>query len=352
MQEDELLEFLYQTPVGVIKTDLSGNILILNPKSTNLLMSINPNFDGNLPNLFELFSLYDKFFMQKIESRLHTNEKLIFENYDIDINKYNIKKLRIQSIKLASNNIAFVIDDISRLIELEENKKEIEKRLDAQQENLAKIGQAIRSVIHDLRNPIGNIQTISEMSEYTTPEELKDIFDTTIKTVLSEINSLMEDLLDYTKIETPKFDKIPIEVLAKHLKIKFDYFEKEFKVPFDFFYEKNIELICDEQKIVRIFTNISGNAAKALGKMKLSNPLIKIGINKEGKNIKFTIADNGTGIPLGLLEKLFDPFAFKSDYVGNGIGLSIVKNIVNMHKGSIDVVSNKDGTTFTILIPN
>ncbi len=46
--------------------------------------------------------------------------------------------------------------------------------------------------------------------------------------------------------------------------------------------------------------------------------------------------------------KLFDPFAFKSDYVGNGIGLSIV----NMHKGSIGVVSNKDGTVFTILISN
>ncbi|HPO49285.1 MAG TPA: ATP-binding protein, partial [Spirochaetota bacterium] len=95
--------------------------------------------------------------------------------------------------------------------------------------------------------------------------------------------------------------------------------------------------------------NICSNAVKALSKMKLDYPLIEVNILKEKDKTKISISDNGTGIPVDLLEKMFDPFAFKSDYVGNGIGLSIVKNIIDMHKGTIDVNSSKKGTLFTIV---
>ncbi len=349
MNEDELLEFLYQTPVGVIKTDLDGVVEILNPKATNILMTVNPDFQGEIPNIFELFSIYDKYFTEKIIDKIEKNDKVVFENYDIEINKFNLKKLRIQCVKLASNNLAFVIEDISKLIELEEKNKFIEKQLTYQEQKLIKIGQAIRSVIHDLRNPIGNIQIISDMSDFTTPDELKDLFDSTIKTVLGEINSLMQDLLDYSKAESLKLEEVSIETLVDHLKIKFDYFTKEYKIPFEIKYQKNATIKCDEQKIIRVFNNICSNAVKALSKMKLDYPLIEVNILKEKDKTKISISDNGTGIPVDLLEKMFDPFAFKSDYVGNGIGLSIVKNIIDMHKGTIDVNSSKKGTLFTIV---
>ena len=206
-------------------------------------------------------------------------------------------------------------------------------------------------VVHDLRNPLSNIKTISDMVELASVEEARELLQENINVILDEINGIIGDMLDYTRAEIPKLVPVSIAVINYHLSMKFDLMMKESGVTIEYYSVDDFDLLCEESKIVRVFNNIVGNAIKALVSHKISNPVIKVTIEKSNENALITIKDNGDGIPDELIGKLFEPFAFKSGYVGNGIGLPIVKSIIDMHNGSISVTSGKDGTEFKIMIP-
>lgn len=353
MIDKETLEVLYLLPIGIIETDYNGKVVQLNPYSTNLIMLMQSNqaYESDI-NCFSIFSRFDKDFGYLLERGLASKDPVIFKNHDIIINENGIRKIRMQCRKLLTESLIFVIEDITSMVESEEKRKNIEDELNSQQKNLAKIGQAIRSVVHDLRNPIGVIQSFDQIIDDMDLEEVRDFYHTSIMDVLKHINSMVNELLDFTKAELPDKEYVKVSDFVNYLKIAFSNSITNNGVDIKYDVDEDAIIYIDEKKLTRVFENISRNAAKAMIESGISNPEIIISIYNIGDSTEMFISDNGPGIPNDLIDKLFDPFAYKSKLVGNGIGLSIVKKFVDMHKGTITVDSNSQGTTFYISLPS
>jgi C4-dicarboxylate-specific signal transduction histidine kinase len=106
--------------------------------------------------------------------------------------------------------------------------------------------------------------------------------------------------------------------------------------------------------IEQIVINLIHNAMNALDGISRRDKLIHIETSRENDTVKLVVADNGTGLPDGVGEQLFDPFfSTRKNGEGTGLGLAIVKRFVEEHKGQIQYADNPSGgATFTISFPD
>ncbi|WP_347396293.1 sensor histidine kinase, partial [Parabacteroides leei] len=112
----------------------------------------------------------------------------------------------------------------------------------------------------------------------------------------------------------------------------------------------HLQIIADKAMIEQILINLIRNAVDAT--QNCSEPSIELsaGINAEGKTY-IQVSDNGTGIPADVQERIFIPF-FTTKPTGSGIGLSISRQIMHMHKGSLTVISEAgQGSRFLLTFP-
>ena len=105
----------------------------------------------------------------------------------------------------------------------------------------------------------------------------------------------------------------------------------------------------DKAQWIRVITNLIQNSLQSISKKK--TPQIGIQLIKESGEILLIVSDNGKGISPSLTDKIFEP-KFTTKTSGMGLGLGIVKNIIESHNGTISFISRqKKGTTFTIRLP-
>jgi signal transduction histidine kinase len=107
-------------------------------------------------------------------------------------------------------------------------------------------------------------------------------------------------------------------------------------------------VIMDEQRMFRVFFNLADNARKAMPQ----GGKFSIKAFKADQTIKVEVADTGIGMDLSIQKKIFDPFFSYSDQGGTGLGMSIVKSIIEAHHGTLFVSSKLNGgTTFRVTLP-
>jgi signal transduction histidine kinase len=112
------------------------------------------------------------------------------------------------------------------------------------------------------------------------------------------------------------------------------------------------KLLCRRIHVKQIFANLVGNAMKYMGQQ--SHPQVEIGWMKNEQGIHLFVRDNGVGIDPSMLDRIFLPFVRlgTEEVEGSGIGLSIVKTVVEQYKGSVSVESSPGaGSTFSVLLP-
>ena len=118
--------------------------------------------------------------------------------------------------------------------------------------------------------------------------------------------------------------------------------------------DEDVYLSIDSDKIVQVLNNLIGNAIK----FSFPNTVIEVKLKTEKDNVVFFVSDKGTGIAPENIENLFKPFSKISSVgtsgeKGTGLGLNIVKNIVEAHKGKVWVESEQGkGTTFFVSLPS
>jgi signal transduction histidine kinase len=135
--------------------------------------------------------------------------------------------------------------------------------------------------------------------------------------------------------------------VVKVSKLALDIFHE----PYIHFLSEEEELIAklDKTQLIRVITNLVKNAIQAVPEVE--NPRILVTVSSENNEIKISVADNGIGIADEFKDKIFEPkFTTKSS--GMGLGLGMVKNIVENYQGSIDFTSQEGkGTVFTVKFP-
>lgn len=274
-----------------------------------------------------------------------------------------LKKLQYATQSIKEGNLDFTLDYESNdeIGELFNNFEEMRVRLktstteklESDKENK----ELISNISHDLKTPItavkGYVEGIMD-GVADTPEKM-DKYIKTIYNKANEMDSLINELTLYCKIDTNRipynFNKINVcdyfEDCVEEL--SFDLESKNIDLVYNNNVERTVQVIADSEQLARVLHNIIGNSAKYIDKIK---GLIQIRIKDVGDFVQVEIEDNGKGIAQKDIQYIFDRFyrtdaSRNSSQGGSGIGLSIVKKIIEDHGGKI-WASSKEGIGTTM----
>ncbi len=232
-----------------------------------------------------------------------------------------------------------------RVIELDKlNKELIELR---SIEKFAATGRISRTIAHEVRNPLTNINLATEhlRSEVNPGPETSILFDM-ISRNSNRINELINDLLNSTKVTQLSFEKANINnILDQSIGFAQDRIDlKEIRVVKN--YTAGLKpVLVDVEKINIAFLNIIVNAIEA---MEPHNGILTITTEDRNNRCQVTITDNGNGMDKDSLTKLFEPY-FTTKEKGNGLGLTNTQNIILGHHANIYVESEEGkGSSFFI----
>ena len=234
-----------------------------------------------------------------------------------------------------------------RIKELAEANKEI-KELRAT-EKFASTGRIARTIAHEVRNPLTNINLAAEQLKESNPhsEENAMLLDMVKRNGL-RINQLISDLLNATKFSELKIEKKSLnKIIDQALELAEDRISLN-QIKIEKHFANDIcDIVVDEEKIKIAFLNIIVNALEA---METGKGVLKITSENLHPKCRVIFEDNGTGMSEETISKLFEPF-FTSKEKGNGLGLANAQNIILNHKGKIEVESQEGkGTVFIITL--
>ena len=336
-QEQYYQEIIKHASIGIFTYNRKGHILFANAKIEELLNYTPLNhikqlnqIDEKLYKLFSALKPFDRKLMQLSNER---EKKQI--------------ALKSTGITLDDEEILLVVgQDIHQ--ELDEKETDSWVRL-------------IRVLTHEIMNTITPITSISEsiLSYFKTNRglvPLEKFNESHIKNTVKGLEVIKEqgmDLMDFVQsyrsfLSLPKPDRelVKAQKLLDKIKVLMDQEKNKDHITFEVVSKPaDLELFIDEKQISQILINLSKNALQSLSGQEKGAIRIMATQNKKGKKF-LEVRDNGPGIPPDLIDEIFVPF-FTTKNSGTGIGLSLSKQIMHLHGGSIQVTSNKN-TVFTL----
>ncbi|MFM2393464.1 MAG: hypothetical protein RLZZ546_1446 [Bacteroidota bacterium] len=262
---------------------------------------------------------------------------------------------------------------------LDELKKTQKKLIES--ERLATLGELTAGIAHEIKNPLNFINNFSDLNNELLEELKEKIFDNLaeedkllfddVKANFNKIiehgkraDSIVKSMLNHSRNNSEIKEIVDInDLIDENLRLTFHGFrakDKSFNTQLETHFDSSSpKVLCNPQEIGRVIINIVSNAFYALVEKSKSRiqgykPLLAITSKEEGEHIKIIIKDNGTGMPLEVIEKIFQPFySTKPAGQGTGLGLSMCFEIVkNQHKGEIFVTSlDGEWTEFIIILP-
>jgi signal transduction histidine kinase len=230
-------------------------------------------------------------------------------------------------------------------------------------ESLAAVGSAAAQLAHEIKNPLGSIRLGVEMlRQYTTaPEAEKTI--SLVERGIHHLNKLVVDVTQFSRHRQLDLSDVDLRnVINSSVELVMDrVHEKETPLTVDFD-EESIHGNWDESQLREVFVNLLANAIDASTAKSPVNVSTEL-VDREGRpatvgevarrdtRARIVIVDEGAGMDQKTLARLFEPF-FTTKKRGTGLGLSIVRQIIDLHGGTIDVQSTVGkGTTFKIELP-
>ena len=278
-----------------------------------------------------------------------------------------IRKLQKATQNIKEGNLDFTIESDSEdeIGELTRNFEEMRQRLKESTEERVRSEQEnrvlISNIAHDLKTPITAVKGYAEGlvdGVADTPEKLNR-YVTTIYNKANEMDRLINELTLYSNIDANRipynFDKINAKAYFDDCieDIGIDLETQGIKLTYENAVDDDVQIIADPEQIMRVINNIISNGVKYMDK---PYKLIGIRLKDVGDFVQIEIDDNGKGIALKDLPYIFDRFyrtdsSRNSKTGGSGIGLSIVKKIVEDHGGRIWATSKEGvGTTMYFVL--
>lgn len=264
---------------------------------------------------------------------------------------------KMQQTRLNERNEKIILNKASS--EIEVLVAAYNNMIDQLEESAAKLARSEREqawremakqVAHEIKNPLTPMRlTVQSFERKFNPEDennkekLAEYSQTLIQQI-DVMSSIASAFSDFAKMPTQK--KEEIEVISV-VKFALDIFnEKSISYQPK---EKELFAFLDKTQLIRIVTNLVKNAVQATDKEE--NPLIEVMVLSEKNNLKIEVSDNGKGIAEEVKELIFEPkFTTKSS--GMGLGLGMIKNIIEAYEGSISFTSKEgEGTVFTVVLP-
>ena len=322
--------------IGLLSFDINGSFEIYNRAAKRYLNVQKPQ------QLSSLKTMNDEIFkkINTIKPGQEILHKMRFNNH-------------VQSILIKATELKFE-SNIIKLVSFQDITNELDKKeLDSWQ-------RLIRVLTHEIMNSISPITSLTGVisgyfNKYGDPIPLDKIDHQIVKKTLAGLNTIEETgkgLLGFvdkyrslTSLPKPILSKFPIDSLFRKCKILMESnIPKNIKI-IATVYPEEIELVADYSQIEQILINLIKNATEALSDKKNGIIHLKAFNSNDAKIIQ--VEDNGIGISGDIIEDIFVPF-YTTKENGSGIGLSLSKQIMQNHDGSISVNSTPKGSIFTL----
>lgn len=345
-QEKELLEN--------IVTSISTGVLYYNQDKT-LLMS-NPLGDEYLQHSYRsdqvIKTVIPEVLEYRIDSVIKFPEKISYEN-NIDDYYYNITLIPLFDENLESvRGVLVSIQNITK-----------EKRLDIMRNDF------INNISHELRTPLVMIQGYSEaiLDDVAETQEEKKEMAKIIGEESIRMNRMVNEMLDSSRMEAGFINLIKLDVqldeFFNKLFTRFATMSEKNNIEMKLTIDANLDFYyMDEDKMNQVFVNLINNAIRhtSLSNKEHKKVEIRVRLDKIMDEVLIEVKDNGTGISEEDVPYVFDRFykadksrtVMKGNKTGTGIGLSIVKNIIEAHAGFVEVKSVvHEYTVFIVHLP-
>lgn len=234
-----------------------------------------------------------------------------------------------------------IIHDITNLRKAEKANLMVEK--------LGATGRLVRTLAHEVRNPLNNINMSVEQLVHNPVQQESDLFLDIIQRNSKRIGDLITELLDSARPTDLVFERCTLQsIMDESIADALDRITLQ-RINMQIRYSNEpCWIMGNKEKLKIAFLNIIINAVEA---MKANQGELDIDIENVNFLHKVTIRDNGSGIPEENLSRLFEPY-FTSKRNGMGLGLASTLNILQSHKAYIDVSSTVgEGTAFVIAFP-
>jgi signal transduction histidine kinase len=217
----------------------------------------------------------------------------------------------------------------------------------AQSERLSSLGGMVAGISHEIRNPLGIIRSSAELlkkkvAQFDPSNSIPDI----IVEESNRLNLIITDFLNFAKPRSPHCTTCRLEdILEKNIVFIAPQIQDQGYIIVKNFDHHPPEIQADSDMLYQAFLNIFMNAIQAMPE----GGKILVSIESANSIVNICIEDEGPGVPEELLERIWDPF-FTTKEKGTGLGLGIVKNIIESHNGDIRVENRKDGLGVRVII--
>jgi len=239
--------------------------------------------------------------------------------------------------------------------DLERNVVERTKELEVANRQLqsaqvvASLGTAVAKIIHEIMQPLNTLFTALQLHEHylkdrkENPDEQTTKFIEVTREELLRLRDLLNELREFSRPFTLNLSSVNLPAIVTNV-IDMELNQKPIVIEHEF-PEDLPPVMADSEKLRSVLVNLCKNAIEAMpdgGKLTLRG-------HRSGKNVCLEVEDNGAGVPAGV--NIFEPFT-TSKPTGWGLGLSIVRQIVLAHKGTIEYQSEPGrGTVFRMCLP-
>ncbi len=312
---------------GVVVVDSNGDVVSSNPAAAELLETDKPMLDSQLGEIVKGF-LKNKDFPPRID--IVIDEKVIecrFSHY-------------------GDTGGAIVI--LTDTTELRNSQAALEER-----DKLSLIGKLSATMAHEIRNPLASMSGAAQiLAGGDLDREKTEQMASLIEKQSRRVSELIEGYLSLSRSSSDfPFSKINAgSVVTDSVESATHGFAGGVSLKISRS-DSNSMVFGNRVRLSQVFLNLIRNSVEALSSV--SEPVVAIEVSntEDGRYVKITIKDNGSGIPEGFIEKIWEPFETSKDH-GTGLGLYIVKKIVNEHKGTIEADNlNQGGAVLTIKLP-
>ena len=273
--------------------------------------------------------------------------KIIKENSSIALSV-----MRSVSLMIRKSNDSFVENLRARNKKLQKAYKELKETHEEliRMERLSTLGKISSLILHDIRNPISIMRGYAEMIRMQPDNEEKN--KKNADRIISEsdrLNRLANEMLDYSRGEIRlNMQIVNIDDMINNVinSIKDRFSLRKIEIIKDIKFKGPV--LMDMDRIVRVLYNLADNSRKAMPK----GGKFTIKTYEEESTYVIEISDNGVGMSEKVKKHVFEPFFSYSESGGTGLGMSIVKNIIEAHEGNLTLDSEKNkGTCFKIIMP-
>ncbi|MDO6759829.1 ATP-binding protein [Tamlana sp. 2_MG-2023] len=278
------------------------------------------------------------------------------------LSKFITKSLKTISDKINSTRL----ERLNEKIEIDDTSEEIttlvnsyNSMIDELEESAIQLAKSEREqawremakqVAHEIKNPLTPMRlTVQDFQRKFDPEDanIYSKVDEYTKTLIQQIDtmsSIASAFSNFAKMPAQQNENLNVVEIVK---LALDIFNENY-IKFTSESE-NIIAKLDRTQLIRVVTNLVKNAIQAMSEN--HEPKIIVNVSEVNNNVVILVSDNGSGISESSKEKVFEP-KFTTKTSGMGLGLAMVKNIVETYNGTISFISEKGkGTTFTVTFP-